>query len=136
LVGICIGYIPWLAWRCVPIAAGLSLYAGIQWWRYRRSQRVSAKAAARGNGTAPQQSAVALGGGGSNGGAPVIKPVPVVQAVREAPRLRNNGSVWWAVWLLVPVAISAALLADYNFFLFGHLTPPPKINEMGDLYPF
>ena len=33
LVGLCIGYIPWLAWRCAPISLGLMLYAGLQWWR-------------------------------------------------------------------------------------------------------
>ncbi len=35
LVGVCIGYIPWLAWRCVPIAALLALYGAIQYVRYR-----------------------------------------------------------------------------------------------------
>jgi DNA-binding beta-propeller fold protein YncE len=33
LVGAAIGYIPWLAVRCLPIAAGLGLYALVQWWR-------------------------------------------------------------------------------------------------------
>jgi hypothetical protein len=33
LVGAVIGYIPWLAVRCAPIAAGLALYALVQWWR-------------------------------------------------------------------------------------------------------
>ncbi len=37
LIGLCIGYIPWLAWRAVPIAALLGLYALVQWWRYWRS---------------------------------------------------------------------------------------------------
>jgi outer membrane protein assembly factor BamB len=37
LVGLCIGYIPWLAWRCVPIAAMLFLYAAVQWRRYYRT---------------------------------------------------------------------------------------------------
>jgi hypothetical protein len=40
LVGLCIGYIPWLAWRCVPLAATLSIFALVQWLRYRRAQRV------------------------------------------------------------------------------------------------
>jgi hypothetical protein len=33
LIGLCIGCIPWLAVRCAPIAAGLGLYAAVQWWR-------------------------------------------------------------------------------------------------------
>ncbi|MFL5734679.1 MAG: SMP-30/gluconolactonase/LRE family protein [Chloroflexia bacterium] len=33
LAGAAIGYIPWLAWRCAPIAAGLGVYACVQWWR-------------------------------------------------------------------------------------------------------
>jgi hypothetical protein len=41
LVGACIGYIPWLAERCVLIAIPLALYAAVQWWRYWRPlQRV------------------------------------------------------------------------------------------------
>ncbi len=35
LVGLCIGYIPWLAWRCVIIAAVLAVYALVQWARYK-----------------------------------------------------------------------------------------------------
>jgi hypothetical protein len=41
LVGLCIGYIPWMSWRCLPIAAGLALYALVQWWRYYRTPRSS-----------------------------------------------------------------------------------------------
>jgi streptogramin lyase len=37
LVGLCIGYIPWLAWRCALIAGPLAVYALIQWGRYRRA---------------------------------------------------------------------------------------------------
>ena len=36
LTGAAIAYIPWLAWRCVPIAAALALYALVQWWRWHR----------------------------------------------------------------------------------------------------
>lgn len=39
LVGASIAYTPWMAWRCVPIAGGLLLYAAVQWWRYRRALR-------------------------------------------------------------------------------------------------
>jgi hypothetical protein len=37
LVGLCLGYMPWLASRSVPIVAVLGLYALVQWWRYRRA---------------------------------------------------------------------------------------------------
>ncbi len=33
LIGVCLGFIPWLALRCTPIAAALGLYAVVQWWR-------------------------------------------------------------------------------------------------------
>jgi hypothetical protein len=37
LVGACIAYIPWLAWRCLPISATLLLYALVQFCRHRRA---------------------------------------------------------------------------------------------------
>lgn len=33
LIGLCIGYIPWLAWRCLPISLALGAYALVQWRR-------------------------------------------------------------------------------------------------------
>src|SRR5205814_4934069 len=90
LVGICIGYIPWLAWRCVPIAAGLSLYAVIQWWRYRRSKR------AAGDTLRAAPATEVSGNGGSDAGAAPVMPTPTPIVAR------NNGSVLWAVWLLLP----------------------------------
>ena len=45
LIGTCIGYIPWMAWRCVPIAAALGLYALVQWWRYRGRWKFTAETA-------------------------------------------------------------------------------------------
>src|SRR5205814_2831545 len=33
LVGACVGYIAWLAERCVLIAIALGAYAAVQWWR-------------------------------------------------------------------------------------------------------
>src|SRR6266849_8746144 len=35
LVGACIGFIPWLAWRCALISASLVTLALVQWWRAR-----------------------------------------------------------------------------------------------------
>jgi streptogramin lyase len=43
LVGVCIAYMPWLAWRCVLIAGPLLLYALIQWGRDRRARTTGAK---------------------------------------------------------------------------------------------
>jgi streptogramin lyase len=37
LVGLSIGYIPWLAWRCVPLSVTLALYGCVQWRRARRA---------------------------------------------------------------------------------------------------
>ena len=39
LVGICVGYIPWLAWRCVLISVPVLAYGVVQWWRYVRMRR-------------------------------------------------------------------------------------------------
>jgi hypothetical protein len=36
LIGVCIGYIPWLAWRCTMLAGLLLAYALVQWWREAR----------------------------------------------------------------------------------------------------
>ena len=52
LVGACIGYIPWVAWRALPIAGLLVLYAAVQWWRAlarggRRPRRAAPGVAAR-----------------------------------------------------------------------------------------
>lgn len=88
LVGACIAYIPWLAWRCVPLAAGLTLYALAQWWRCRRS------AGRQATGTAE----------------------PTVPGER--------GGCCSPVWTLVPVAVSAVVMAGYNWFLYG--TPVPS----------
>ena len=45
LVGCGIGYIPWLAVRCTPIAAGLALYAAVQWWSSRPARGPALSAA-------------------------------------------------------------------------------------------
>ena len=47
LTGACIGYIPWLAWRCVPIAMGLGAYAAWQWRRARPKVRAITQARRR-----------------------------------------------------------------------------------------
>ncbi|HET9493966.1 MAG TPA: hypothetical protein VFR15_07030 [Chloroflexia bacterium] len=49
LIGAAIGFIPWLAWRCVPLAAVLGLYAVVQWLRYRRQGAEDAHARSSGS---------------------------------------------------------------------------------------
>lgn len=39
LVGACIGYFPWIAWRSVPVSAAFGLYAFVQWWRAQEAVR-------------------------------------------------------------------------------------------------
>ncbi|MEO8286843.1 MAG: hypothetical protein ABI670_10455 [Chloroflexota bacterium] len=39
MIGFSIAYIPWLAFRCAPISAGLFLYAVVQWIRYYRANK-------------------------------------------------------------------------------------------------
>ncbi|HEX7579982.1 MAG TPA: hypothetical protein VF580_08285 [Thermoanaerobaculia bacterium] len=39
LVGACIGYFPWIAWRSVPVSVAFGLYAFVQWWRARKAVR-------------------------------------------------------------------------------------------------
>lgn len=91
LVGTCIGYIPLLAWRCVPLAAGLTLYALAQWWRSRRS------VATRAMGTAP--------------------------AAERAERSAGHS----LAWALGPVAVFAAVMAGYHWFVYGSPVPSSTV---------
>ncbi len=36
LAGLCVGYIPWLSWRCGLIAAALGVFGAVRWWRFHR----------------------------------------------------------------------------------------------------
>ena len=89
LIGLSIAYIPWVAWRCAPIAFGLGVYAAIQWWRWYRTANS-----------------------------------------RRSSVVRH---VFQAAWLVVPSVISIALLAWYNYFLFGKFLPNNQTPERGDL---
>jgi hypothetical protein len=103
-MGLCIGWIPWLAWRCVPLAAALAGYAVLQWYRYRRSREPR-----------PVRALGSAADGGSAG--------------------RRRGTLG-LVALLVSVMLSAMLMARYNWFLYGSLTPPIAVRELGPLPPF
>lgn len=93
LVGACIAYIPWMAWRCVPIAAALGLYAGVQWLRYRRAS--SAESDASGESS----------------------PTSVLRLPSSVRRLPGLGL------FLLPIVASAGLVSAWHLFLFGSITP-------------
>ncbi len=101
-IGLAIGWIPWLAWRCVPLAASIGAYGFIQWWRHRRAagQRVETESI-RGTGPEP-------------------RPATLAQLAL----------------VFIPLGASAALLAAYNLFLFGELSPPTRVPELGPVAPF
>ncbi len=44
LIGLCIGYMPWIAWRAAPIALILLAYAAVQWWRVYRLRATPGRA--------------------------------------------------------------------------------------------
>jgi hypothetical protein len=44
MVGVCLGYLPWLNSRFLPLSVMLGLYAGVRWWQARRAARPAAGA--------------------------------------------------------------------------------------------
>ena len=111
LIGLCIAYMPWLAWRALLIALPLLVYAIIQWWRHAR------KANPPGSGPGDRRvwkKRIARLGWGSIGW-------------REARSL---------AWVLAPIVALWALLAGYNMFLFGSFLQPNRVPELGDRSPF
>jgi hypothetical protein len=102
LVGLSIGFIPWVAWRCVLIAAMLFGYAGVQWWRGRTSR----------------QTAV-----GSRQRAETRGELGVDLGFR-----RHLAS---GLWVAVPVAVAAGLMAWYNLYLFGSVFANDHSPERG-----
>jgi hypothetical protein len=118
LVGLCIAYVPWLAWRCAPISFGLAVYAAIQWWRFaRRGETVDG-----GRTTADDHRSATVPGSGDY----PAEPRPPSTVYRPLSRLLLQ-----SVWVLAPIAVSAALLAWYNLFLFGSLLPDNRVPETG-----
>lgn len=106
LVGLCIGYMPWLAWRTVLVAVPLGGYAFIQWLRYLRANREPS--------TDEERAASAEG--------------------RAYPGWK--GALKSLLWVAGPVLLSAALLLWYNRFLYNSIFPPTKVPELGDASPF
>ncbi|HET6313428.1 MAG TPA: SMP-30/gluconolactonase/LRE family protein [Chloroflexia bacterium] len=93
LIGFCIGYIPWLAFRCAPIAGVLGIYALVQWWRAWRQRPAAGK-------DEPTE---------TDG---------VKWPSRPPPRF-----VWQLGVLLLPVAIAGVVLALFNLNLHGTILP-------------
>jgi outer membrane protein assembly factor BamB len=97
MIGWCIAYIPWIAWRCVPVAAALGLYALVQWWRHRTMSAA----------------------------ADVQLPSRAAHAHTEPQRplrFRHESAMSFAP-LAAPVVLSALLAAWYSLFLFGTVVP-------------
>lgn len=101
LAGICMGFIPWLHSRFLPITLGLLVFAFYQWWRARRR-------------TEEQEDAQALAAL-ATGGPATLAPPP-------APRSRLNE---WARLALAmgPVLVGGGLLAFYYYWLYGKPLP-------------
>jgi hypothetical protein len=76
LIGLCIGFIPWLSLRCIPIAAILVLYAAVQWWRYSREMRITPRIRVR----APKLQAAPSSGEASSIGSMEPTPEPATVA--------------------------------------------------------
>lgn len=110
LIGLCIGATPWIAWRCVPIVAGLLVYAAVQWWRHYRLTRNDLDAET---------------GRVVPTGTEYLQPSDVA-----ASDTRNL--MWGTLWLLVPVGVLGVLLAWHNLFLYGSLSQTSRSNELGD----
>jgi hypothetical protein len=109
LVGLCIGYTPWMSWRNLPVAAGLIAFGAYQGWRYYRAQQAEAEPEA-------------------GEGATYIDLATTSSGLESIlPRL---------LALAIPIATGFGLLAAYNFFLFGALTPANRVPELGDAEPF
>ncbi|HEY0070074.1 MAG TPA: hypothetical protein VGE04_08930, partial [Chloroflexia bacterium] len=109
LVGLCIGYIPWMSWRNLPVAVGLIAYGAYQGWRYYHSKWGAEQES---EWTWDMEDEVSSRWAG-------LRPL--------LPRLAA---------LALPIAAGVALLAAYNVFLFGTLAPPNKVPELGDAEPF
>ncbi len=118
LVGVCIGYMPWLAWRAVLISPVLLLYAAIQWWRYYRPSAPAPIVIDESEGTHKS-----LFGS-------IIRPIISGRGVLNSATFKS------ASWLLAPVIISAVLLASYHMFLFGRPMPSTTIAEPGRIIHF
>jgi hypothetical protein len=93
LIGLCIGYIPWIAFRCAPVTAVLGAYTLVQWWRSWRKRSVVAADGLPKSGEGPRPS-------------------------RPGAR-----SVFQLGLLLLPIAMAGVALALFNLNLHGQIIP-------------
>lgn len=101
-VGTCIAYLPWLATRYLPIAAGLGLYALVQWWLSATREKGE---------ITPNTQATESGGDRWQ--------------VKEKLRVLLAPGHWQRFALfLAPIVVLAILMVGYNLFLYGGLIPP------------
>ena len=120
LIGLCIAYIPWLAWRSVIVAAPLGIYAAIQWARYHNLLR--APKWWRQLRPRPRS-------------ATITTPLEEIDTGGTGARLR--ASVGSAIPFLAPIALSAALLLWYDYFHYGGPIPAATVPELGpNVSPF
>ncbi|HKP51705.1 MAG TPA: SMP-30/gluconolactonase/LRE family protein [Chloroflexia bacterium] len=101
LIGACLGYVPWMSVRYLPLAGVVGLYATVQWWRYRRTFREEE-----------------------------------AQAQATRTETRNRGSIFYTLWFLGPIALSAALTIWFNYYKFGRLLPSAEMNQRGRVETF
>ncbi len=129
LVGAATGYIPWLAWRCAPIAGALIAYGVVQWWRWYRPAAAGLRpwlwsGSGAGSGAGGQMSAPEI----DSGGGPTARAVHMVRTALRAglegfrARLNWRSGVQLALFAL-PLLISGVLVVWYSLFLFGTLIP-------------
>lgn len=95
VIGACIGFIPWLAIRCLPIAAGLGLYALAQWWRS----------------AAP-------------GDLPRLELKARIGRAKEIARKAVSSDVGRGLCFIAPIVILALLLGAYHLNLYNSVIPP------------
>ena len=105
LIGLCIAYMPWVAWRCVSLSVGLFIYAVFQWWRY---YRLSRKVAIE------QTEARAA------------------DVVAVKPKAGSRRRLWELAYVLVPVAALEGLLIWLHMFLYASIFPNNRSPERGD----
>ncbi|HKP52807.1 MAG TPA: SMP-30/gluconolactonase/LRE family protein [Chloroflexia bacterium] len=148
LVGLCIGYIPWLAWRALPISVLLGLYALVQWWRYWRTARAGASQI-----VGTESRVVAVSNPRNKKGnigkvqpqysrrvSPWFKvpqdevqksdyPSQVAVIEPQKPEIKPKKPITTprallsTVWVLVPLVALGVLLGLYNRALYGSITP-------------
>ncbi len=97
LVGVCMGYIPWLHARFLPITLGLAVFAAYQWWKARQ-----------------------VPAGGRFAGPTAAAPAPAAAVVPRVPWTHRLGTLALA---LAPVAVSGLLLMGYYYWLYGSPLP-------------